>query len=165
MTIKIPGRLPHMKSKRSSLPHQTPAPLAGHSNHHLCFDRMGLFSIDVEAAKPGRGSRWQKLGSVVVDTGSELTWLPEARLREMRVEIFRKDQPFIVANGQQITRDVGIALIRSGEFKTVDEVVFAKSGDLLLLGARTLEGFNALVDPRKKRLVAAGPIPAASGIQ
>ena len=122
---------------------------------------MGLFSIDVEVAKPGRGVRWQKLGSVVVDTGSELTWLPEARLREMRVEIFRKDQPFIMANGQRITRDVGIALIRSGEFKTVDEVVFAKTGDLLLLGARTLEGFNALVDPRKKRLVAAGPIPAA----
>ena len=126
---------------------------------------MGFFSIDVEAAKPGRGARWLKLGSVVVDTGSELTWLPKARLREMRVEIFRKDQPFIMANGQQITRDVGISLIRSGEFKTVDEVVFAKSGDLLLLGARTLEGFNALVDPRKKRLVAAGPIPAASGIR
>ena len=124
---------------------------------------MGLFSIDVEAAKPGRGAHWQKIGSVVVDTGSELTWLPETRLREMRVEVFRKDQPFIMANGQQITRDVGIALIRSGEFKTVDEVVFAKSGDLLLLGARTLEGFNALVDPRKKRLVAAGPIPAAAG--
>jgi hypothetical protein len=64
-------------------------------------------------------------------------------------------------DGRHITRDVGIALIRCGEFKTVDEVVFAKPGDLKLLGARTLEGFNALVDPRRKRLVAAGPIPAA----
>jgi predicted aspartyl protease len=74
--------------------------------------------------------------------------------------LFRKDQVFILANGQQVTRDVGIALIRSGDFKTVDEVVFATDGDLRLLGARTLEGFNALVDPRKKRLVAGGPIPA-----
>lgn len=123
---------------------------------------MGLFRVNVEVAKAGRGARWRRLGSLVVDTGSELTWLPEAQLRDMRIEVFRKDQPFIMANGEQITRDVGIALIRSGEFKTVDEVVFAKSGDLLLLGARTLEGFNALVDPRKKRLVAAGPIPAAS---
>jgi hypothetical protein len=43
----------------------------------------------------------------------------------------------------------------------VDEVVFAHPRDLSLLGARTLEGFNAQVDSRKKRLIAAGPIPAA----
>jgi predicted aspartyl protease len=123
---------------------------------------MGLFSIEVEIAKPGKRARWKALGPVIVDSGSELTWLPEAALRELRVEVFRKDQAFIMANGHQVTRDVGIALIRSGEFKTVDEVVFAKPGDLRLLGARTLEGFNALVDPRKKELVAGGPIPAAA---
>ncbi len=41
------------------------------------------------------------------------------------------------------------------------KVVFARPGDLQLLGARTLEGFNAVVDSRRKRLVAAGPIAAA----
>ena len=126
---------------------------------------MGLFSIDVEIAKPGPKARWKDLGPVIVDSGSELTWLPEDGLRQLRIDIFRKDQAFIMANGHQITRDVGIALIRSGEFKTVDEVVFAKTGDLLLLGARTLEGFNALVDPRKKKLVAGGPIPAAGTLR
>ena len=55
-----------------------------------------------------------------------------------------------------------MAVIECGEFKTVDEVVFAQPGDLSLLGARTLEGFNAQVDSRKKRLVAAGPMPVAS---
>ncbi|HEY2553609.1 MAG TPA: hypothetical protein VGI15_00030, partial [Candidatus Cybelea sp.] len=44
---------------------------------------------------------------------------------------------------------------------TVDEVVFAQPGDLLLLGARTLEGLNLTVDAQRKRLVAAGPLPAA----
>ena len=44
---------------------------------------------------------------------------------------------------------------------TVDEVVFAQEGDLCLLGARTLEGMNLRVDPRGKKLVAAGPVPAA----
>jgi len=29
------------------------------------------------------------------------------------------------------------------------------------LGARTLEGLSLIVDPRRKRLVASGPIPAA----
>lgn len=123
---------------------------------------MGLFSIPVEIAKPGKKTRWKGLGSVIVDCGSELTWLPEEELRALGIDVFRKDQAFVMANGQQITRDVGIALIRSAEFKTVDEVVFAKDGDLRLLGARTIEGFNALVDPRKKKLVAGGPIPAAS---
>ena len=45
-----------------------------------------------------------------------------------------------MANGQRITRSVGFAIIRLDKHFTVDEVVFAEKGDLLLLGARTLEG-------------------------
>jgi predicted aspartyl protease len=122
---------------------------------------MGIFTVDIRVAKPGRRPKWAEFKRVIVDTGSEVTRLPEENLRAIGIEIFKKDQPFITANGQRITRDVGIAVIQCGEFKTVDEVMFARPGDLLLLGARTLEGFNATVDPRKKKLVAAGPLPAA----
>jgi predicted aspartyl protease len=97
----------------------------------------------------------------MVDSGAEMTWLPEADLRAIGVEVFKRDQLFVMANGQYVTRNVGVAIIEYGEFKTVDEVVFAQPEDLSLLGARTLEGFNALVDSKKKKLVAAGPIPAA----
>jgi len=41
-------------------------------------------------------------------------------------------------------------------------VVFGESGDLTLLGARSLEGLNLRVDPVNKRLVDAGPAPAAA---
>jgi hypothetical protein len=99
--------------------------------------------------------------NVLVDPGSEMTWLPERTPRSIGVEAFKKDHVFVMANGQEITRDLGIAVIRCGEFKTVDEVVLGRPDDLALLGARTLEGFNASVGPRRKRLVAAGPIPAA----
>jgi predicted aspartyl protease len=99
----------------------------------------------------------------MVDTGAETTWLPEAELRAAGIEIFKRDQLFVMANGAHVTRHVGTARIHCGEFKTVDEVVFAQPGDLSLLGTRTLEGFNAVVDARKKRLVAARPIPAAPG--
>jgi len=92
-----------------------------------------------------------------------MTWLPERLLRSIGIDVFKRDQHFVMANGLEITRDVGIAVIRSGDFKTVDEVVFGRAGDLALLGARTLEGFNASVDARRKRLVGAGPIPAAGG--
>lgn len=122
---------------------------------------MGTFHVDIELAQPTRHPRWTTLKHVMVDSGSEVTWLPEDVLHAKGIGVFKKDEPFVTADGRRITRDVGIALIRCGEFKTVDEVVFAKPGDLRLLGARTLEGFNALVDARRKRLVAAGPMPAA----
>jgi predicted aspartyl protease len=59
---------------------------------------------------------------------------------------------FDAAKGERIPFD---------RYFTVDEVVFAEKGDLLLLGARTLEGLSLSVDPRKKKLVASGPIPVA----
>lgn len=66
-----------------------------------------------------------------------------------------------MANGQQITRGVGFVIIRLDQYFTVDEVVFAERGDLLLLGARSLEGLNLTVDAKRKRLVPAGPLLAA----
>jgi predicted aspartyl protease len=73
----------------------------------------------------------------------------------------KKDVEFTMANGQRVTRSVGFAIVRVDKYFTVDEVVFAEKGDLLLLGSRTLEGLNLTVEPRKKKLVAAGPLPAA----
>jgi len=82
-------------------------------------------------------------------------------LRLPRVDVRKKDRAFVMANGQHVSRDIGYAIIRCGEFETIDEVVFAQPGDLQLLGARTLKGFNATIDRRRKRLVAVGPMPAA----
>ena len=98
---------------------------------------------------------------LLVDTGSEFTWIPATTLEKLGIDREKKDVPFVMANGQQVTRSIGFAIIRLDKFFTVDEVVFAEKGDLALLGARTLEGLNLTVDPRRKRLVAAGPLPAA----
>lgn len=43
-----------------------------------------------------------------------------------------------------------------------DDVVFGEPGDLMLLGARSLEGLNLRVDPVTRQLVDAGPVPAAA---
>jgi predicted aspartyl protease len=98
---------------------------------------------------------------LLVDRGSEYTWIPATTLDKLGIDREKKDVLFVMANGQQVTRSVGFAIIRLDKFFTVDEVVFAEKGDLALLGARTLEGLNLTVDPRHKRLVAAGPLPAA----
>jgi predicted aspartyl protease len=96
-----------------------------------------------------------------VDTGSEHTWVPATTLEKIGVKREKKDLAFVMANGQQITRSVGFAIVRVDKAFTVDEVVFAEKGDLLLLGARSLEGLNLTVDSRQKKLVAAGPLPVA----
>ena len=99
---------------------------------------------------------------LLVDTGSEYTWIAEPTLRGIGVTPEKKDLQFVMANGQTISRNVGFAILRVGDRFTVDEVVFAQPGDLELLGARTLEGLNLAVDPRGKRLVSAGPRLAAA---
>lgn len=122
---------------------------------------MGTFRIDIEVGKPTARPTFVRANSLLVNMGSEVTWIAARTLQSLRIDIRKKDQAFLMANGQQISRDVGYAILRCNGFETVDEVVFAQPGDLQLLGARTLEGFNAVVDARRKRLVAAGPMPAA----
>ena len=101
------------------------------------------------------------LPKLLVDTGSEYTWAPAATLEKLGIAREKKDLEFVMANGQKITRSIGFAVIRVDKNFTVDEIVFAEKGDLLLLGARTLEGLSLTVDSRRKKLVAAGPLPAA----
>lgn len=98
---------------------------------------------------------------LLVDTGSEYTWISATTLEKLGIDREKKDVLFIMANGQHVTRSVGFAIIRLDKFFTIDEIVFAEKGDLLLLGARTLEGLNLTVDSRRKKLVAAGPLPVA----
>ena len=122
---------------------------------------MGAFHVDCEVVNISAPRKAVKVPDLLVDSGSEYTWIPAEALKRAAIRVAKKDLVFVMANGQRVTRSVGYAIIRSREFETVDEVVFGQPGDLSLLGARTLEGFGASVDARRKRLVAAGPHLAA----
>lgn len=122
---------------------------------------MGAFYVDCTIVNPVARSRSAKVAKLLVDTGSEYTWVPRAVLKKLGIKREKKDLTFVMANGEKITRTVGFAIIRLQNLFTIDEVVFAEDGDLLLLGARTLEGLNLTVDARRRKLVAAGPLPAA----
>ena len=100
---------------------------------------------------------------MLVDTGAEFTWINAGTLKKIGVKREKKDYTFVMANGQQITRAVGFAIIRVGDALTTDEVIFGEPGDSQILGARSLEGMNLRVDLKTKRLVPAGPVPAAAG--
>jgi hypothetical protein len=59
-------------------------------------------------------------------------------LPKLGVEPEEKDIPFVMANGQSVTRTIGFAIIHVNKAFTIDEVVFAQKGDMQLLGARSL---------------------------
>jgi len=122
---------------------------------------MGTFYTGCRVQNHVDRSKSVRLAKLLVDTGSEYTWIPASKLESIGVEREKKDLRFVMANGEVVTRNVGFAILRIGKSFTIDEVVFAEPGDLALLGARTLEGMNLVVDSAKKKLVAAGPLPAA----
>ena len=126
---------------------------------------MGLFRVTCQLENQRDRTRSVRVTEVVVDTGSELTWIRREHLAEIGIEPEKRDRRFVLANGQQITRSIGFAVIRVGGELTTDEVVFAEPDDLQLLGARTLEGLNVRVDSPGKRLVAAGPLMAAGNVR
>lgn len=122
---------------------------------------MGAFHVGCRVENHLDRSRSVRIAKLLVDTDSEHTWIPAAKLEKIGLKREKKDVRFVMANGEVVTRSVGFAILRVGKNFTIDEVVFAEPGDLLLLGARTLEGLNLTVDSAKRRLVAAGPLRAA----
>ena len=81
-----------------------------------------------------------------------IKWYYSAGQQELR---FRQ------ASGAIVERWTGVAIVHAGGTRTADDVVFGDPGDMVLLGARSLEGLNLRVDPVRKILVDAGPVPAA----
>ena len=127
--------------------------------------RMGLFSVGCKVENHTDPKRSAVIPRMLVDTGSEFTWIEGKTLDAIGVEPVKKDLQIQMANGQVITRSVGYAILRVDKTETIDEVVFAQKGDLLLLGCRALEGLNLRGDSRHKKLVPAGPIIAATAIK
>jgi predicted aspartyl protease len=124
-------------------------------------DEMGTFRVDLEVENPVHPGDRRLLRSVLVDTGAELSWFPTDILESLGIER-RKAWRFRQADGTVLTRWTGGVSVYLEGIWTVDEVVFGEAGDLVLLGSRSLEGLNLRVDPVSKRLVDAGPAPAAS---
>ena len=122
---------------------------------------MGTFHVGCKIENHVDRTQAVTVPRALVDTGSEYTWMPAETLEKIGIGKEKKKLAFTMANGQTITRNVGFAILRVDKYFTTDEVVFAEPGDMTLLGARTLEGLSLVVDARRKKLVAAGPLPAA----
>lgn len=123
--------------------------------------QMGTFRVDIEIENPMHPGEKRVLRSVLVDTGAELSWIPAEVLESLGIERYGRWR-FRQADGTLLERWTGAAFVYAAGKRATDDVVFGEPGDLVLLGARSLEGLNLRIDPVSRRLVDAGPAPAAT---
>jgi predicted aspartyl protease len=124
---------------------------------------MSAYYVNLIAINPKREEIRSVPVRVLVDTGSELSWLPIEVLVSTGIQPRRK-RLFRMADGRTMDRDVGFCILESEGFITNDEVVFAQPGDMHLLGVRTLGGFGVTVDPLAHRLVATVTLAATTNV-
>ncbi len=111
-----------------------------------------MFKVNVVAKNHKDESLQTPPLAAVVDTGSELTWLPGDALRQISVGPER-ERSFSTATTQIVKRNVGFVILEAEGYRTIDEVVFGEPGDMTLLGVRTIEGFGGMVDNIAHRFV------------
>jgi predicted aspartyl protease len=114
---------------------------------------VSTFKVNLIAINPKDESRRTSPLEVLVDTGSELSWLPKQMLVDAGITA-RGKKRFNTATNQLVERDFGYAILTAEGYATIDEIVFAESGDMSLLGMRTIEGFSVMVDNIGHRFVA-----------
>ena len=122
---------------------------------------MSKFMVKATVINPYDRQRSTPPIEVMVDTGALHSWLPKQLLLDAGITPERKKR-FAMANKQIIERDIGYAILAAEGFETIEQVVFAESGDMSLLGVTTIEGFSVMVDNIGQRFVAipTAPVPA-----
>ena len=124
-------------------------------------DHRGTFRTDVEIENPIHPGERRLIRAALVDTGAALSWFPRDILETLGVGRL-KVWHFRQADGTVLARWTAEVRVYAGGTSTIDEVVIGEPGDLVLLGARSLEGLNLRVDPVSMRLIDSGPAPAAA---
>jgi len=125
------------------------------------MSEMGNLRTTVGVENVSQTGDVRELPETLVDTGSELTWIPRVVLESLGIEPQRR-RAFRVADGRRVERDIGYAVIHAGGASTADDVVFGEENDFVLLGVRSLEGLNLRLDVVRKQLVDAGPVLAVA---
>lgn len=120
-------------------------------------DDMGIFRTRVGIESHTARGAVKFVDDVLVDTGADTTWLPAPLLESMQIR--REETTRLrLPDGRVIERDIGYAIVHAGGKMTSDEVVFALREDLLVLGARSIQGLNLRIDLVNKEFVPAGPL-------
>jgi predicted aspartyl protease len=106
---------------------------------------MSVFRVNVTACNPRHKERTTRPLAALVDTDSELTWLPAEALEDIGVKVSGK-RTLLTANHEPVQREVGQVILRANGRETTEEVVFGQPGDRALLGTRAMEAFGLVME-------------------
>lgn len=108
---------------------------------------MGTFKQEFELAATSAGPF--ETVEALVDTGATYTTVPATLLESLGVR--RIDtETFVLADGSQVERPVGEAVVKLDGRERTSMVVFGDEGAPPLLGAITLEAFSLSADMRNR---------------
>jgi clan AA aspartic protease len=119
---------------------------------------MGLTHVRARIANPARPSRSATI-KFLVDSGAVYSLVPAATLRRLGIRP-HSTRTFMLADGTEITRELGDAVFRIDGHQGASPVIFGERGDAALLGSVSLESLGLLLDPLKRVL---RPLPMVLG--
>jgi predicted aspartyl protease len=118
-----------------------------------------IFRIRIVACNPKNEGQTTLPLEALVDTSSDLTWLPGEVLWTIGVTPRRK-RYFPTRDKGTVVRGVGSVILRANGREILDDVIFGEQGDAMLIGVRTVEGFGIATDEVTHRFVSLSAMAA-----
>ena len=110
---------------------------------------MGVIYVTATVRNPAEPKRcWE--GEFLVDTGATETLVPRRHLEAIGIDPERQ-RVYGLADGSEVTMDIGIARIEFMDEVIGATIVFGEDAAEPLLGVVALESANVEVDPRNQR--------------
>src|SRR4051812_31045598 len=103
--------------------------------------QMSIFRTTVEISALESPSQRRVIENVMVDTGSEYSWIDGELLARLGIVPVRVDR-FRTADGRMVERPVGFGMVFAAGRSAPTVLGFGGAGDMTLLGAHALEGLN-----------------------
>lgn len=119
---------------------------------------MGLTRVQVRVANPAAPRRAARV-VCLVDSGAVYSVIPAATLRRVGITP-HSSRTFTLADGTQITRQIGDAIFIMDSDRAASPVIFGEDGDATLLGTVSLEALGYMLDPIRREL---RPLPMVLG--
>jgi len=111
---------------------------------------MGMTKVEVELTNPQRPERTSKL-QLLVDSVATYSIVSAKVLEGLAIRPLER-RKFVLANGQEIERDVGGALLKVAGRAGFASVKFGHPSDQEVLGVTALEELGLELDPVNKEL-------------
>ena len=111
---------------------------------------MGITKVSVGVSNAAHPAKIITL-DFLVDSGAAYSVVPRRLLTKLNIKPESRES-FFLADGEQISREIGNALFQYRGRQRASPVIFGEKGDSNLLGVVTLEALGFILDPLRREL-------------